>query len=172
MTISASCSATLPIAPMQQTDESRVYSVGSASETTMNPPFAVRGLDHVVLRVRDVPRMVEFYGRVLGCAVERDQKDLGLVQLRAGAALIDLVDVAGKLGREGGAAPGQEGRNLDHICLAVAPFDAAALQRHLETHGVTAGEVAQRYGAEGTGPSLYIKDPEGNTVELKGPVGR
>lgn len=133
--------------------------------------FEVKHLDHVVLRVRDVGRMVRFYGEVLGCAVERELAELGLVQLRAGDALIDLVDVAGELGRRGGAPPGREGRNMDHLCLRIEPFDPAALSRHLEGHGVEAGPVERRYGAEGFGPSIYIQDPEGNTVELKGPPG-
>lgn len=131
--------------------------------------FRVRHLDHIVLRVRDVGRMVRFYGDVLGCAVERELAEFGLVQLRAGGALIDLVDVAGQIGRSGGAPAGREGRNLDHFCLRVEPFDPAALARHLESHGIEAGPVERRYGAEGFGPSIYIQDPEGNTVELKGP---
>jgi catechol 2,3-dioxygenase-like lactoylglutathione lyase family enzyme len=126
-------------------------------------------LDHVVLRVRDVGRMVSFYSEVLGCAVEREVAELGLIQLRAGDALIDLVDVAGELGRRGGAAPGREGRNMDHLCLRIEPFDAAAIFQHLRDHGVEAGPVERRYGAEGFGPSIYIQDPEGNIVELKGP---
>ena len=129
----------------------------------------IRGIDHVVIRARDVERMIAFYRDVLGCAVERRVDDLGLVQLRAGSALIDLVDVAGTIGREGGAAPGAEGRNMDHLCLRLEDFDAAALRAHLESHGVAPGEVVRRYGAEGNGPSIYISDPEGNTVELKGP---
>lgn len=131
----------------------------------------VKRLDHVVLRVRDLGRMLRFYGEVLGCAVEREVAKLGLVQLRAGASLIDLVDVTGELGRQGGAPPGREGRNMDHLCLLVEPFDPAALARHLARHGVEAGAVEQRYGAQGLGPSIYIQDPEGNTVELKGPPG-
>jgi catechol 2,3-dioxygenase-like lactoylglutathione lyase family enzyme len=126
-------------------------------------------LDHVVLRVRDVGRMVRFYSEVLGCAVEREVAELGLIQLRAGDALIDLVDVEGELGRRGGSPPGREGRNMDHLCLRIEPFDPAALFRHLEDQGVEAGPVERRYGAEGFGPSIYIQDPEGNTVELKGP---
>ena len=129
----------------------------------------VRGLDHIVLRVTDLDRMIAFYGEVLGCPVERRQDAIGLVQLRAGNALIDLVPVDGKLGREGGAAPGVGGRNLDHLCLRVEPFDEAAIRRHLDAHGVRAGPAESRYGAEGEGPSIYLSDPEGNTVELKGP---
>ncbi|MBQ5948037.1 VOC family protein [Massilia sp. ST3] len=129
----------------------------------------VRGLDHIVLRVTDLDRMVGFYGQVLGCPVERRQDEIGLVQLRAGSALIDLVPVTGKLGRMGGAAPGPEGRNLDHLCLRVEPFSEAAIRAHLAAHGVDAGPVEPRYGAEGEGPSIYLQDPEGNTVELKGP---
>lgn len=139
---------------------------------TGRPPIAVKGIDHVVLRVRDVERMVRFYGEVLGCAVERRQEELGLIQLRAGRSLIDLVDVAGRLGRDGGAAPGPEGRNMDHLCLRVEPFDAEAIRGHLAAHGVTPGEVAGRYGAEGEGPSIYLEDPEGNRLELKGPAAK
>jgi catechol-2,3-dioxygenase len=120
--------------------------------------FRVTGLDHVVLRVRDVGSMVRFYSEVLGCAVEREVEELGLIQLRAGSSLIDLVDAAGG-----------EGQNMDHFCLRIEPFDPAALSRHLSRHGIEAGPVERRYGAEGFGPSIYIQDPEGNTVELKGP---
>lgn len=135
-------------------------------------PIRVREIDHLVLRVRDVDAMLRFYGEVLGCGVARRQDEIGLVQLRAGRSLIDFVDVGGKLGRMGGAAPGREGRNLDHLCLRVEPFDEAAIRAHLEAHGVTAGETASRFGAEGEGPSIYIEDPEGNVVELKGPPAR
>ena len=130
--------------------------------------ITVRGLDHVVLRVSDVARSLRFYCDVLGCAVERRSDALGLVQLRAGASLIDLVDVASPLGRLGGAAPEAEARNLDHFALQLAGFDADAIRAHLEAHGVEAGDVAQRYGALGMGPSLYVRDPDGNVVELKG----
>ena len=133
-----------------------------------DPPIRLRGLDHVVLRVADVARAQRFYRDVLGCKVERTLEELGLYQLRAGAHLIDLVDVAAPLGRAGGPGPGAEGRNVDHFALQVSPFDEAAIRAHLEAHGVEVGEVAQRYGAEGSGPSLYIRDPDGNVVELKG----
>lgn len=129
----------------------------------------IRDIDHLVLRVVDLDRMIRFYCEVLGCSVERRQEALGLVQLRAGRSLLDLVPVDGTLGRAGGAPPGAEGRNLDHFCLRIEPFDEAALRGRLAAHGIEAGPVASRYGAEGEGPSLYLTDPEGNMVELKGP---
>jgi glyoxylase I family protein len=132
-------------------------------------PFGIRHLDHIVLRVRDLDAMVGWYGRVLGCPVERRQDEIGLVQLRAGSSLVDLVPVEGKLGRAGGAPPGKEGRNVDHFCFRVEPFDEAAILAHLSACGVEAGPAESRYGAEGEGPSIYLQDPEGNTIELKGP---
>ena len=136
------------------------------------PPFQLRRLDHVVLRVRDLAAMQAFYCEVLGCTVERHQVEIGLLQLRAGESLIDLVPVDGKLGRMGGAAPGEEGRNLDHLCLSVAPFEREEILAHLQSHGVRIGEFGSRYGAEGEGPSQYLFDPEGNVVELKGPPAK
>ena len=128
----------------------------------------IRGLDHVVLRVSDMARSLHFYCDVLGCAEERRIEALGLVQLRAGESLIDLVDLAAPLGRAGGSAPGEGGRNMDHFAVKVANFDADAIRAHLAAAGIDAGEVAERYGADGSGPSMYIRDPDGNVVELKG----
>ena len=133
--------------------------------------LSIRHLDHLVLRVRNLQAMMDFYTKVLGCPVEKVQENLGLYQLRAGSALIDLVPVDGPLGRTGGAAPATEGRNLDHFCLRVEPFDADAITAHLQAHGADPAPVASRYGAEGQGPSIYVSDPEGNVVELKGPPG-
>jgi glyoxylase I family protein len=129
----------------------------------------IREIDHLVLRVISLEKMLRFYCEGLGCSVERRQDEIGLVQLRAGRSLIDLVPVNGKLGRAGGKAPGSEGRNLDHLCLRIEPFDAEAISSHLRQHGADPGAVEQRYGAEGEGPSIYVQDPEGNVVELKGP---
>jgi catechol 2,3-dioxygenase-like lactoylglutathione lyase family enzyme len=136
------------------------------------PPFRLNSLDHVVLRVRDLPRAVAFYRDVLGCAVEREQREIGLTQLRAGAALIDLLPVDGVLGRMGGAPPGAEARNMDHFALTITPFDESALRAHLAIHDVAVEASGQRYGAEGEGPSIYIRDPDGNTVELKGQASK
>lgn len=135
----------------------------------MMAPLPIQGIDHVVIRVSDMARMKAFYVDVLGCTVEREQQAIGLVQLRAGRALIDLLAVSGPLGSQGGAAPRRYGRNMDHVCLLLDPFDDEAIATHLRAHGIEPGAPAMRYGATGRGPSYYIDDPEGNTVELKGP---
>lgn len=133
------------------------------------PPFQLEQIDHVVLRARDAAALQRFYCDVLGCREERRQDEIGLVQLRAGSSLIDLVSVDGKLGRLGGRAPDDEGRNMDHLCLSVAGYDEAAILAHLQAHDVWLGSIGSRYGARGEGPSIYCFDPEGNMVELKGP---
>ncbi|GAA0655621.1 MULTISPECIES: VOC family protein [Rheinheimera] len=131
--------------------------------------FRIVQIDHVVLRVKNLQLMLDFYQQVVGCTLERQETDLGLYQLRAGLSLIDLVPVNQPLGQQGGEAPGIEGHNMDHLCLRIEPFDPQALQLYFQHQGVTAGPVESRYGAEGQGPSIYIQDPEGNTIEIKGP---
>ena len=128
-------------------------------------PVAVTGLDHVVLRVASLERAIEFYGKVLGCPIERELQEPRLVQLRAGTSMIDLVPCGP------GETPGMSmgGRNLDHYAVRIAKMDVPAITAHLARHGIDAGEVRRRYGAEGYGSSIYISDPDGNTVELKGP---
>jgi glyoxylase I family protein len=125
-------------------------------------------IDHVVIRATDVASMARFYCDVLGCSVEKEQRELGLTQLRAGRSLIDLLQVGAKIDRPENGTPGA-GRNMDHLCLRVEPFDAEALKAHLAAQGARIGEEGVRYGADGYGPSLYLFDPEGNMVELKGP---
>jgi glyoxylase I family protein len=120
----------------------------------------VKGLDHVVLRVADMDRAIAFYEQVLGLHVERRLEAIGLVQLRAGAAMIDLVPRT---------EDEDDGRNMDHFAVRIEEMDVAAITAHLKKHGIDAGEVRRRYGAEGYGSSIYITDPDGNTVELKGP---
>lgn len=135
-------------------------------------PFSVQRIDHVVLRVADESASLRFYCEVLGCAIERRRDDLGLIHLRAGASMIDLVLLDGKLGRQGGAGAGPDGRNVDHVCLRIEPFDEAGIVAHLATHGLAPlAPASNNFGAEGTGPSLYLRDPDGNVVELKGPAG-
>jgi glyoxylase I family protein len=132
-------------------------------------PFVVQRIDHLVLRVRDLGRSEAFYRDLLGSDTVRQRDDLGLLHLRAGASMIDLIGIDGSLGRKGGAAPGADGRNLDHLCLRIEPFDEAAIVAHLARHGIEAHAPASRnFGAEGDGLSLYFDDPDGNTIELKG----
>ncbi len=133
-------------------------------------PFAITRFDHVVLRARGMAAMERFYCDVLGCAVVKRQKDGALVHLSAGPVMIDLVDVASGMGLRGGAGPGRDGRNMDHMCLGIEPFDEAAITAHLRAHGIACGPAQRRFGAEGWGRSIYLEDPEGNTVELKGPA--
>ena len=129
-----------------------------------NHPFIIQGIDHIVLRVRQLTRSLEFYCELLGCTVERQQPELGLTQLRAGSCLIDLVTLDGPLGA--GEPPGA-GPNLEHFCLTIAPFDEPALIAWLAARAIAVGEPALRYGAQGEGRSFYIEDPDGNRVELK-----
>lgn len=150
----------------------RVGGAGALYEAaTSMPPFAIERIDHVVLRASDLRRMEAFYTGVLGMRVARRRDDLGLIHLWAGASMLDLISVGGELGRLGGEAPKPDGgRNVDHLCLRVEPFDESAILEHLKGHGVAVlGAVSVNFGAEGRGPSLYVRDPEGNTVELKGP---
>ena len=128
----------------------------------------IREIDHVVIRAEHVDALARFYCDVLGCSLEKEQRELGLTQLRAGRSLIDLLQVGAKIDRPENGSPGAA-RNMDHVCLRVEPFDAEALKAHLAAHGARLGEEGVRYGADGYGPSLYLFDPEGNMVELKGP---
>lgn len=142
--------------------------IETSAATTAEAGIRIAGLDHVVLRVGDLDRSIEFYQKVLNCHIERRLEQPKLVQLRAGKSLIDLVPAA----TSPGIAEDAAARNMDHFAVRVDGFDAAALTAHLRRHGITVGEVRERYGAEGYGPSLYISDPDGNTVELKGPATR
>lgn len=123
--------------------------------------FGIVGLDHVVVRARDLERMVAFYRDAVGCIEERRVEKLGLVQMRAGRSMIDLIASRGP----------ETAGNMDHLCLRIEPFDAAAIRARFAQFGVEIGEVVSRYGAEGDGPSVYLNDPEGNVIELKGPPG-
>jgi glyoxylase I family protein len=139
------------------------------SSSPLNPTFGVERIDHVVLRVFDIERSIDFYCRVLGCDVAKRRDDLGLVHLRAGVSMIDLVRIDGPLGRRGGVGPGKEGRNMDHLCLRIGPFNEAKIIAHLDAHNVEHSAKAQvNFGAEGNGPSIYFVDPDGNEIELKG----
>lgn len=128
----------------------------------------ITAIDHVVFRVADLEKVASFYIDVLGARWEKKQEAIGLYQLRVGGSLIDLVPVDGKLGAIGGSAPGKEGRNVDHVAFRVLPWNGDTILAHLKSRGIEA-EIASRYGAEGDGPSIYLSDPEGNALELKGP---
>lgn len=130
--------------------------------------ISVAAIDHIVLRVRDAEVAVAFYRDVLGCPVERRNDTIGLIHLRAGTSLIDLVPLDGKLGSAGGAGPREEGRNVDHVCLRLDPFVPSEVMGHLDAHGIAYELPANRYGAGGEGPSIYLRDPDGNGVELRG----
>ncbi|ARV75223.1 VOC family protein [Vibrio campbellii] len=130
-------------------------------------PIEIKALDHVVLRTDNLDAMLRFYRDLLGCPIERELPYLGLTQLRAGTAIIDLVTVESELGKLGGKSPSQDGRNLDHFCLQIAPFEESELLEYLHQHNVHVEEFAERYGAQGFGRSVYLEDPEGNVVELK-----
>jgi glyoxylase I family protein len=126
----------------------------------MERPFAVAELDHVVVRCRDQARALDFYGRILGCVEERRLDAIGLVQLRAGRSMIDLVPAD--------PPPDFAQRNVDHFCMGVRAADMTALATWLHGEGVEVlGEPAVRYGAHGDGLSVYVTDPDGNVVELK-----
>ena len=128
----------------------------------------VVGIDHIVLRTTNLDAMLHFYRDILGCPVERQlAPEVGLVQLRAGNALIDIVPIDSQLGRLGGGPPKQDGRNLEHFCLLVQAKDEQTISRHLATHNIPTEPFKSRYGTTGFGPSTYLKDPEGNTLELK-----
>ena len=135
----------------------------------MAVPFTLKQIDHVVLRIRDLEKSLAFYCDVLGCPVDKVQEKIGLWQVRAGSSLIDLIPLDGVLGKLGGAGPAQEGRNVDHFAIEIEPFDDAKIRAYLQSHNVTITDAGQRYGAKGDGPSIYILDPDGNSVELKGP---
>lgn len=131
-------------------------------------PINIKLIDHVVIRANNLEQMMNFYCEVLGCRLERGPGEIGLAELRAGNALIDLVDVMGSIGKKGGRAPDPDARNMDHFCVQLESWDVDVIRKYLKKHNIEVGDVVTRSGALGNGPSLYIKDPEGNTVELKG----
>ena len=134
-----------------------------------HPPFKLEGLDHVVLLVRDMAEARHFYEQVIGCTVHRSLPEYGMLQLRVGASLIDLVDIGSKEG-EWARPEAEGGRNMDHVCIATGPCAEQAMRAHLAHHGVAIVEEGIRYGANGDGMSFYICDPSGNQIELKSPI--
>ena len=163
----------MPRRPSQVKNRTEVLQLdANPGRQTQDPTHPIRAgrIDHVVLRVSDLDRAIQFYGDVLGCPVERRLDELGLVQLRAGDSLVDLVDVTSPLGKAGGGAVDQAAHNVDHFALNLVEFDEGKVRSHLAQHGVDAGKTGIRYGADGYGASIYLKDPDGNTIELKAPA--
>ena len=107
-------------------------------------------------------KVLAFYRDALGCPMERTLDGLGLYQMRAGSALIDVVD-----GRIWKAEAGPGETLYDHFCLQIASSDPTAVLAELDRHGIPHGDPAERYGATGDGTSIYATDPDGRTVELK-----
>jgi catechol 2,3-dioxygenase-like lactoylglutathione lyase family enzyme len=135
------------------------------------PPFVLEGIDHILLLVNGMRPAVRFYRDVLGCKVEGALPQYGMLQLRAGSALIDLVDISAEQAAWA-VPPVAGGRNLDHLCLALGPYDEAKLRRHLAQHRVQIIEEGVHGGSRGESLSLYVRDPSGNVIELKGPPAR
>ena len=127
----------------------------------------INAIDHIVLRTANKAAMLKFYQQILGCTIERELVAEGLIQLRAGTALIDIVTMEGELGKAGGGAPNYLHKQVDHFCLTIKAQPMAQLLAYLQDNNVNIGEVAKRYGAKGFGISVYIQDPELNTIELK-----
>ncbi len=132
------------------------------------PDCELKGIDHVVIRVHQLAPMLNFYCNILGACLIKENAEIGLYHLSVGSSMIDLVPVDGKLGLQGGAPPDREGRNVDHIAIKIAPFDGQKIRKYLAGQGIASEEPVIRFGANGNGPSIYIKDPEGNGIELKG----
>lgn len=121
-----------------------------------------------MLRTDRYRELIDFYCDVLGCTLERETSDeVGLTQLRAGDSLIDIVNAVGELGKAGGPPPNGEGNNVDHFCLQIEPVGEEALKAYLRDNGVAVEEYQDRYGAQGLGRSIYLKDITGSTVELR-----
>jgi catechol 2,3-dioxygenase-like lactoylglutathione lyase family enzyme len=126
----------------------------------MEIPLTVAEIDHIVLRCRNQDRMLDFYTRVLGLSEERRIAQIGLIQLRAGASMIDLVPAI--------EPRTESGANVDHFCLGIKTDDLHSAMNYLRASSVEIlGEPAMRYGARGMGNSIYLRDPEGNVIELK-----
>ena len=151
---------------------SRRLTKGKGKTTARSrPPFALEGIDHILLLVKGMQPTVRFYTKVLGCTIEGRLPQYGMLQLRAGSALIDLVDIADS--RAAWAVPQVAGgRNLDHLCLALGAHDEEKLRRHLARHRVEIVEEGMHAGSRGESLSLYVRDPSGNVIELKGPPAK
>ena len=129
-------------------------------------PIQIKKLDHVVLLVKNIKKSIHFYRDVLGCIETRISKNL--YQYQAGVSMIDLVP---KEQAEGSSNPSSKNNsaNMDHFALTLENFDETAIVAYLEDNDIKVELSGRRFGAEGYGPSIYCRDPDGNLVELKGP---
>jgi extradiol dioxygenase family protein len=124
-------------------------------------------LDHIVLNVSDMDRQLAFYCDVIGLAPERvEEWRAGKVlfpSVRINAdTLIDLAPPSLWSGERGGAV------NLNHFCINVAPGEWEPLLDRLKRAGVTMdGGPMTLWGAHGNATSYYLKDPEGNQLEVR-----
>ena len=132
------------------------------------PDFQIVDLDHIVLRVKDVERAIEFYTGTLGLAPHR------LEEFRAGevpfpCARVNDHTIIDLLPWTEDEPVGDGPRNLDHFCMAVKEIDMAEFAEYLQSEGVTvhSERTGRRSGAQGMADSIYIKDTEGNTIELR-----
>ncbi|WP_433211785.1 VOC family protein [Microtetraspora malaysiensis] len=118
----------------------------------------MKAFDHLVLNVRDVERALEFYAGTLGLEEER------VAEWRAGKAPFPSVRVNESTIIDMVHRPRGES-NVDHICLVVDPVD---WQQVIDSgvFAVLEGPVS-RFGARGVAQSVYVQDPDGNTVELR-----
>ena len=132
------------------------------------PPFALEGIDHVVLLVDDMAAARAFYLEVIGCTIDNALPRYGMLQLRAGAALLDLVDISGEPGAWA-RPPVEGGRNMDHVCIATGAWDEDEMRAWLAARGVPIIEEGVNNGARGESLSFYVRDPAGNVIELTGP---
>ncbi len=134
------------------------------------PIVTVTGLDHVVLVSDDVDRSLDFYCGLLGLAGDRVDEwrsgDVPFPSVRIDeTTIIDLFPTAMVDGDGDRGGPGSA-RNLDHLCVTIEPtdLDAVAASGRVE---VVRGPQDHLFGAQGYATSLYIADPDGNTVELR-----
>jgi len=132
------------------------------------PPFSLLGIDHIVFLIDDMPNALKFYGEVLGCQPGYSYPKIGMEQLWCGNALIVLSDTTHPSAKS--KIPPAKGRsNIDHVCINLSPIEVPDLIAHLNAHNVQIDATAFHGGARGMGNSVYIQDPFGNRLELKGP---
>lgn len=131
--------------------------------------FTMTAMDHIVLNVRDMATILDFYQRVLGLEAERleafQQGKVPFPSVRINAdTVIDLFPTAPSADGEAVA----ERSDLNHFCLVLNKADMAPFMAHLQANGVVIEEgPATRWGAHGNGTSIYFSDPEKRRIEVR-----